>query len=133
MGFGKFLLGGLCAVGAVIAAPVVVPAAGLAVAGSLATGAVGTTIGMAAATASTATIATAAGVAAATTGIAVGAIQEKRVDESRRDGIVEGVKSVKPQLDELKQEVDKSKKTIKEERELNDALFADNMKLRGNA
>ena len=43
MGFGKFVLGGVCAVGAVIAAPVVVPAAGIALATSTLTvgGAVG--------------------------------------------------------------------------------------------
>ena len=34
MGFGKYVLGGICAVGAVIAAPVVLPAEGIGIATS---------------------------------------------------------------------------------------------------
>lgn len=76
MGFGKFLMGGLCAVGAIVAAPVVLPvaaAAGTVVAGAGAavTGAVaaaGTAVGGAVAAVGTAAAGTAVG------GAAVGAM-----------------------------------------------------------
>lgn len=74
MGFGKFLMDGICAVGAVVAAPVVLPAAGMAVAVSSLTGTVGLTAGMAMAGASTATAATVAGVA----GLAAGEVMDQK-------------------------------------------------------
>lgn len=86
MGFGKFLLGGVCAVGAVIAAPIVVPAAGMAIAASSVTGAIGLTAGLGLVTASSATVATVAGVTAGVAGIAAGAYQEKQVDDARYEG-----------------------------------------------
>lgn len=65
MGFGKWVLGGVCAVGAVVAAPVVLPAAGLAAAAGV------------------------AGVA----GVAAGAVQEKKTENAynkgRKDGNIE--------------------------------------------
>lgn len=86
MGFGKFLLGGVCAVGAVIAAPVVVPAAGMAMATSSALGTLGLSAGLGLATASTTTVATVVGVSAGVAGVAAGAYQEKRVDDARYEG-----------------------------------------------
>lgn len=86
MGFGKFLLGGVCAVGAVIAAPIVVPAAGFALAASSVTGAIGLTAGLGLVTASSATVATVAGVTAGVAGVAAGAFQEKQVDDARYEG-----------------------------------------------
>lgn len=75
MGFGKFLLGGICAVGAVVAAPVVLPAA--AAVGTMAAGA-GTAVAGAAAAAGTAAAGTAVGAAAveamAVVGGAVGTV-----------------------------------------------------------
>lgn len=72
MGIGKWLLGGACAVGAVIAAPVVLPvaAAGAAAAGAAAAGAAATA-GAAVAAAGTAVagVATAAGTAVATSAV----------------------------------------------------------------
>jgi len=70
MGFGKFLLGAACAVGAVIAAPVVLPVAGAAAAaaGTVAAGAAAT-VGSAAAA-----VGTAAAGAAATVGSAAAAV-----------------------------------------------------------
>lgn len=76
MGFGKFLLGGVCAVGAVIAAPVVLPTLGTV---SLAAGGMGVA-------GTVASMATAAGAA----GVAAGAVHEKmmdnKCDEARREG-----------------------------------------------
>lgn len=92
MGFGKWVLGGVCAAGAVIAAPIVVPAAGMAIAGSAATGMVGLSLGLGMATASSATIATTAGVAAGVAGVAAGAAQEKKIDNARVEGKQEGYK-----------------------------------------
>lgn len=86
MSFGKFLLGGVCAAGAIIAAPIVVPAAGLAIAGSAATGMAGLTLGLGMASAAPATVATVAGVVAGAAGVTAGAIQEKQVDDARYEG-----------------------------------------------
>ena len=77
MGFGKFLLGGLCAVGAVVAAPVVLPvaaAAGTAVAGAAT--AVGTAVGGVATAAGTVVggVATAAGTTVAGTAVGTAAV-----------------------------------------------------------
>lgn len=86
MGFGKFLLGGACAVGAIIAAPVVLPAAGMAIAGSSLTGAAGLTAGMAIAGASSTTAAVVAGAA----GVAAGAAHEKKIENAYDKGCKEG-------------------------------------------
>lgn len=90
MGFGKWLLGGACAVGAVIAAPVVLPAAGFAMMGS-AVGA--TTLGFAAAlelgTASAGAVAATAAAAGAA-GVAAGSVCEKKADTARSEGRKEG-------------------------------------------
>ena len=88
MGFGKFLLGGVCAVGAIVAAPVVLPTAGLAIAASTATGAIGTTVGLAVATATPAAAAAVAGAA----GIAAGSMVEKGIDDARWEGKQSGIK-----------------------------------------
>ncbi len=86
MGFGKYVLGGICAVGAVIAAPVVLPAAGLGIATSAlgATGA-GLALGTGMMAVSTGTVAATA-VAAGTAGMAVGSAHEKKMDEVRAEG-----------------------------------------------
>lgn len=68
MGFGKFLLGGLCAVGAVVAAPVVLPVA--AAAGTAAVGAAGAAVTGVAAAAGTAGAAVTGAAAAAGTAVA---------------------------------------------------------------
>lgn len=92
MGFGKWVLGGVCAVGAVVAAPVVLPAAGLAIAAAPATGAIGLSVGSALMGVSAGTAAAAAGAAR----VAVGAAQEKKreeaYDKGRRDGNVSASK-----------------------------------------
>ena len=92
MGFGKWVLGGVCAVGAVVAAPVVLPAAGLAIAAAPATGAIGLSVGSALMGVSAGTAAAAAGAAR----VAVGAAQEKKreeaFDKGRRDGNVSASK-----------------------------------------
>lgn len=109
MGFGKFLLGGVCAVGAVIAAPVVVPAAGLALAttsmvGTGAASAAAFTAGVGMYTASSAAAATVAGVAAGAAGVAAGAAQEKKLENAynkgRNDGIEEASKIYETKLRE---------------------------------
>ncbi len=86
MGFGKYVLGGICAVGAVIAAPVVLPAAGLGIATSAlgATGA-GLALGTGMMAASTGTVAATA-VAAGTAGMVAGNAHEKKMDEVRAEG-----------------------------------------------
>lgn len=92
MGFGKWVLGGVCAVGAVVAAPVVLPAAGFALASS-AVGAtsVGLSAGLGMMAASTGTVAATAAAAGAA-GVVAGAAQEKKreeaYDKGRRDGNV---------------------------------------------
>ena len=95
MGFGKFLLGGVAAVGAVIAAPVVLPAAGFAVATSALTGAAGVTAGfaIAGAGATTAGLATAGAIAGGTAlaaGNAIEKAQEKKIDEAFSRGVSAG-------------------------------------------
>ena len=78
MGFGKFLIGGLCAAGAIIAAPVVLPAAGWAIAMSPVTGVAGITAGTALATTSATTAAVVAGTAGT---IVADAIESKHKQE----------------------------------------------------
>ena len=96
MGFGKWVLGGVCAVGAVVAAPVVLPAAGFALASS-AVGAtsVGLSAGLGMMAASTGTVAATAAAAGAA-GVVAGAAQEKKreeaYDKGRRDGNVSASK-----------------------------------------
>lgn len=129
MGFGKFLLGGVCAVGAVIAAPIVVPAAGLAIATSSVTGAIGLTAGLGLATASTATVATVAGVTAGVAGVAAGALQEKQVDNARYAGEKSGYNKASKEF-ELKfekqvAEFTKKIKNLKQNEAEYNALFAD--------
>lgn len=90
MGFGKWLLGGACAVGAVIAAPVVLPAAGFAVMGSaVGATAVGATAGMAMMAGTSGAVAATAAAAGAA-GLAVGAASEKKNDEAWSAGFKEG-------------------------------------------
>ena len=76
MGFGKFLIGGICAVGAVVAAPVVLPAAPV-------TGAVGVSAGLAIATTSAAT----AGVVAGTAGVIAGDIMEDKEHQEEKESM----------------------------------------------
>ena len=83
MGFGKFLIGGICAVGAVVAAPVVLPAAGLAIAAAPVTGAVGVSAGLAIATTSAAT----AGVVAGTAGVIAGDIMEDKEHREEKESM----------------------------------------------
>lgn len=83
MGFGKFLIGGICAVGAVVAAPVVLPAAGLAIAAAPVTGAVGVSAGLAIATTSAAT----AGVVAGTAGVIAGDIMEDKEHQEEKESM----------------------------------------------
>ena len=80
MGFGKFLVGGLCSVGAIIAAPVVLPAAGMAIAASTVTGTIGLVAGTTLAAASTATVAATAAAAGAA-GVAVAGACENALDK----------------------------------------------------
>lgn len=89
MGFGKWLLGGVCAVGAVVAAPVLLPAAGLAIAAAPATGAIGLSVGSAMMGVSAGTAAAVAGAA----GVAAGAIQEKKQEEAYDRGKKDGTAS----------------------------------------
>ena len=73
MGFGKYLLGSMCAVGAVIAAPVMLPAAGLMAAPVL--------------------------VNAVPTGIIAGKVHEKKVkEEARKEGYVEASREYEERL-----------------------------------
>ena len=94
MGFGKWVLGGVCAVGAVVAAPVALPAMGAAILTSSTVGATtaGISAGLAMLGASSGTVATVAGAA----GFAAGAAQEKKreeaYDKGRRDGNVSASK-----------------------------------------
>lgn len=92
MGFGKWLLGGVCAVGAVVAAPVLLPAAGLAIAAAPVTGAIGVSAGLGMAAASTGTVAATAAVAGAA-GAAAGAMQEKKQEEAYDRGKKDGTAS----------------------------------------
>ncbi len=89
MGFGKWVLGGVCAVGAVVAAPVVLPAAGLAIAAAPVTGAIGVSAGLGLAAASTGTVAATAAAAGAV-GVAAGAMQEKKWEEAYNKGKKDG-------------------------------------------
>lgn len=82
MGFGKWILGGVCAVGAVVAAPVVLPTAGLVAA-----------VGSTGAAAATAVVAGAAGVAA-------GAAQEKKREEAYNRGKKEGYVDASEEFEE---------------------------------
>ncbi len=88
MGKGKWILGGLCALGAIVAAPVVAPVAGMAMLGST-SAAVGTA-GIGLLTASSTTVAAGAGLAAGAAGVAAGSAREKRdrkkYDEGWDDG-----------------------------------------------
>lgn len=101
MGLGKYLFGGVCAVGAVIAAPVALPAAGLAIAGSAVTGLAGVTVGtgIMAAGATTAAAAT-AGVVAGVAGVTAGALQEKKIDDSYTKGKKEGIVEASAEYEE---------------------------------
>lgn len=83
MGFGKYILGGICAAGAVIAAPVVLPAAGLAIATAPVTGAVGLSAGLAIAGTSAAT----AGVVAGTAGVIAGDIMEDKEHQEEKESM----------------------------------------------
>lgn len=87
MGFGKFLVGGVCAAGAIVAAPVILPAVGFAAIG---TGAIGTTVGLGLMTASSTTLAVGAGAVAGVAGVAAGASQEKKLDKARQEGCQQG-------------------------------------------
>lgn len=121
MGFGKFLVGGVCAVGAVVAAPVILPAAGFAVAGSTITGAAGLTAGMALAGVSPA----AAAVAAGTAGVVVADAMEDKKEREKRDlayerGIERGSagkeemrKAQEKEREGWKEEIDRKKEYIK--------------------
>lgn len=134
MGFGKWVLGGVCAVGAVVAAPVVLPAAGLAIAAAPVTGAIGVTAGLGLAAASTGTVAATAA-AAGTVGVVAGAVQEKKqekaYDRGKNDGrtstskvyeekmqkqeqIFKGkIKEIIGKINELKEELSKYKEIEK--------------------
>lgn len=90
MGFGKWLLGGACAVGAVIAAPVILPAAGFAVMGSaVGATAVGATAGLAMMAGTSGAVAATAAAAGAA-GVAAGSVCEKKTDTARSEGRKEG-------------------------------------------
>lgn len=115
MGFGKWVLGGVCAAGAVIAAPVVLPAAGLAIVGSSlgATG-VGLTAGLGMMAASSGAVATTAAVAG-TAGVAIGAAQEKKIDNARHEGKEEGIKEASQEYEEkFRKQAEIVEKLIKE-------------------
>ena len=98
MGFGKFIVGGLCAVGAVVAAPVVLPAAGLAIAGSAVTG----TAGLIAGTALMGTSATTAAAVAGVAGTAIAAASEKKAQDKEDMAYARGVRSGSQGKEELK-------------------------------
>lgn len=110
MGLGKFLFGGLCAVGAVIAAPVALPAAAVTLAGAGAVGA-----GVAVASASTATVATVAGVAGLTVANKVEKNQKEKISEAKKEGRKEGVKETSKKYEaKLKDLREKFEKQIEE-------------------
>lgn len=90
MGFGKFVLGGVCAVGAVIAAPVVVPAATIALATSPITGAAGLAAAETLLFASSTSVAVGAAAVGGAAGMAAGAAQEKKVNNAYNQGYSEG-------------------------------------------
>lgn len=100
MGFGKYIVGGLCAVGAIVAAPVVAPAAGFALLGTA-----GSSVGVALMSASATTVAATAGVAAGAAGVAAGAHQEKKAnnkyEQGKRDGYVEASKVYEKKIAEM--------------------------------
>ena len=98
MGFGKFIVGGLCAVGAVVAAPVVLPAAGLAIAGSALTG----TAGLVAGTALMGTSATTAAAVAGVAGTAIAAANEKKSQDKEDAAYARGVRSGSQGKEEMK-------------------------------
>lgn len=114
MGFGKWVLGGVCAVGAVVAAPVVLPAAGLAIAAAPVTGAIGVTAGLGLAAASTGTVAaTAAG--AGVIGVAAGVAQEKKLEKAYDRGEKDGrVSTSKVYEEKMRSQERDIKKKIKE-------------------
>ena len=134
MGFGKFVLGGVCAVGAVIAAPVVVPAAGIALATSTLTvgGAVGSAamaVGSGMAMASSATVATAAGVAAGAAGLAAGASEEKKRGElyakGRQDGYIKASEEYEHKLRNQYEEFMNQRKNLQDDIEEYESLIDD--------
>lgn len=137
MGFGKFLLGGVCAVGAVIAAPVVVPAAGIALATSTLTvgGAVGSAamaVGSGMALASSATVATAAGVAAGAAGLAAGAAEERKQGElyarGRQDGYIKASKEYEHKLRDQYEEFMNQRKNLQDDIDEYESLIDDYVK-----
>ena len=91
MGFGKFLLGGLCVVGSVVAAPVVLPSAGLALMGAAGTGAIGTAVasaGLSVAAASTTTLVGAGAVGGAVLATGVTSVIADEKEKGRKEGYV---------------------------------------------
>lgn len=99
MGIGKYLLGGACAVGAIIAAPVVLPAAGAAIMGSTVTGVAGITVGATIATAGTTGVIASAATAGAA-GLAVGTLKEKKDEKIYNDGKIEGIVEASKEYEE---------------------------------
>lgn len=129
MGLGKYVLGGICAVGAVVAAPVVLPAAGFSIAASAlgATGA-GFALGTGMMAASTGAVATTA-VAAGAAGVAVGSVHEKKVDgirqEGRADGYIAASQEYEEKLTLLEQEFIRDKEKLKGERDKYEELLSE--------
>ncbi|MFU0825874.1 hypothetical protein [Clostridium sp.] len=123
MGFGKWLVGGVCTVGAVIAAPVVVPLAAGAVASSVAATAVGGAmatvggaVGTAAGTVGLTSVATAAGTTAGATAVGTIATAGTVGAATTRSGAKkmleakEIVELAEGRYNKKKQEVDKEEK-----------------------
>lgn len=87
MGFGKFLFGGVCAVGAAMAAPILVPAVGTTLIASSIGGGAAVTAGFAMATASSTALATGAAVTAGAAGVAgIKKVEENLIDKGREEG-----------------------------------------------
>lgn len=125
MGFGKFLVGGLCSVGAIIAAPVVLPAAGMAIAASTVTGTIGLVAGTTLAAASTTTVAATA-VAAGAAGAAVAGACENVLDKREEKGYERGVQADAIGRRELERAHNEVVNALKKENIIKDAIIAKN-------
>lgn len=118
MGFGKWIVGGVCAVGAVIAAPVVLPVAGVNAAvaalgvggGALAAGGLGTAAASAASVAATAAVAGTAG----TAGVKMAGAYEKHQEEKELKAFNRGAHSKDDMMNEMKKAQDKERQSWKE-------------------
>lgn len=125
MGFGKWIVGGVCAVGAVIAAPVVLPVAGVNAAvaalggGALVAGGLGTAAASAASVAATAAVAGTAG----TAGVKAAGAYEKHQEEKIQNAYNRGVHVKDDVMKEMKKTHDQERETWKESDKIKDEVI----------